>query len=171
MLPGPTATTYYSVGSTGSVPSAISSSTENVTSTVPVLPGPNATTYYSVGSTGSVPSAIPASPSADPPPKTTCDALKEFVKDSNFTCVTNEACDGVDCSLLGAKVEVIVLPCNDPPGISLKMFSGETVAVDQIVTNDAVIDLEQGTLSVTLDQLVNAIGLEVCAIPFSLPFA
>ncbi len=132
-----------------------------------MLPGPTATTY-SVGSTGSVPSAIPASPSADPPPKTPCDALMEFVKDATFTCVTNEACDGVDCSLKG---EVIVLPCNDPPGISLKIFSGETVAVDQIVTNDAVIDLDQGTLSVTLDQLVNAIGLEVCAIPFSLPFA
>ncbi len=86
--------------------------------------------------------------------------------------MTNEACDGLECTAFAVvEVEAIVLPCNDPPGISLKIANGEDVVFNQIVTDDLESTTDQGTVNITLDQLDNAIGLKVCAIPFSFSIA
>ncbi len=65
-------------------------------------------------------------------------------------------------------MEVIVLPCNDPPGVSLKITYFGNVVFDQIVADDVETNIAPGKLTVTFTELENAIGVEVCAIPFRL---
>ncbi len=129
-------------------------------------------TYIGSGSS-SVSTASPTSLTTPDLPslETACGALTEFVKDNEDTsleCVTNQGCDGLVCSLSAlVKMEVIVLPCNDPPGISLKITYLGKVVFDQIVTYDLEATTAPGKLTVTLTQLENAISVEVCAITFS----
>ena len=62
-----------------------------------------------------------------------------------------------------------VLPCNKPPGVMLvvKLAILETPLVDQVfVESENISLLERALLKVTLDQLKNSIGFEVCVITY-----
>ena len=77
--------------------------------------------------------------------------------------MTNEACDGVVCSLLGYEVEVTTLPCNATPAISVVVKdSNDIVIVKQIVDRTQQLPLVGGiALLITVQQLTGAIGLGV----------
>ena len=59
--------------------------------------------------------------------------------------------------------DVEVLPCNNPPGISLVVKFNGNILVDQIITKSQKIDLfgDVVAVNVTLNQLDEAIGIEV----------
>lgn len=80
------------------------------------------------------------------------------------SCVTDERCDGVTCSLLGYKTSITTLPCNSPPAVTVvAMDSNDTVLFSRTVDHTQQIPLVGGaTLLVTVNQLTEAIGVEVC---------
>ena len=90
---------------------------------------------------------------------------------NNVTCMTNEACDGLECQVdvfgTGVKfpAKATVLPCNKPPAVNIVLREpGEEgrVIVEETVSKNATIKVLTFEIGVRLDQLENAIGLRVC---------
>ena len=100
---------------------------------------------------------------------TTCLALQQIAADASeeLSCNTNgnEDCDTVVCTtdIMGLPLvtEFNVLSCNDPPAIAVIIMGGSSVIFDGVLTESQEIALFSSKLDITLDQLHNAIGLEV----------
>lgn len=88
--------------------------------------------------------------------------VKDTEGDELLTCTTNTDCDGVDCTTGLINAKVTILPCNDPPGIQLKITSAGAVQTDETVTDFTQISIGAIQGNVTVDQLDDAIGVEVC---------
>ena len=97
--------------------------------------------------------------------------LESIAADPSNDCATNEACDGLDCSIsalgLQFSAALTILPCNDPPAVRIVLTnpSNDAVLVDETVDHSQEISGPFGVvIDVTLDQLPGAIGLQVCII-------
>jgi hypothetical protein len=103
----------------------------------------------------------------------TCDALDSIDDGSTtLTCTTNSVCNKTTCtsgSLSGFTLCLELLPCMDLPGVRFILIQAPNVVVLDQVVNQSVSGIDTGffgsTLSVTLDQLDGAIGLEVSLTP------
>jgi len=101
----------------------------------------------------------------------TCQALDALGESAqSLSCTRNNQCDTLQCrvtdptvQILISTVTLILLPCNQPPAVRLSGASPSgSVVLDRTITQSQTIPLQQGiTLSVTLDQLPNAIGFQV----------
>ena len=102
----------------------------------------------------------------------TCSALDSLVGNVNhMECTRNNQCDTVDCTITfssfsGTPLTLTLLPCRDPrPGVDVVVRDRDSgsLILDRIIDRTMTdIDLGSGaTLDVTLDQLANAIGVEV----------
>ena len=103
---------------------------------------------------------------------TTCTALKEIASEqTQQECTTNGDidCDTITCTGTFGLVEVDtttkVLPCNKPPAVNLAAdvtVGTQMYKVDETVSKTESIAVADGAnLDVTLDQLDDAIGLQV----------
>ena len=107
------------------------------------------------------PSTVP--PTLSPQPGSTCAALNSIAS-SQPLCVTNSACDEIDCSVQGYTTTMTVLPCNSPPAVRLTVFSPSGATVySQTLSQSRQVPLLGGalTLQVTVDQLASSLGIQV----------
>ena len=60
--------------------------------------------------------------------------------------------------------QLVVLPCNDPPAIHIVLATVNYTLIDEIVSESQEFPIVQGLASVNvmLDQLDEAIGIQVC---------
>ena len=110
-------------------------------------------------------SVHPSTATPVPQAASQCDAFNTLSA-STQRCVTNAGCDGVVCSLLGYKTAVSTLPCNSPPAVTVVVVdSNNTVLFMRTVDQTQQMPLVGGaTLLVTVNQLTEAIGMEVMAL-------
>ena len=105
------------------------------------------------------PCSLPPAP-ANP----TCQALQNL-RSRLPLCSLNQACNGLNCAVLGAPYTVAfeVEPCNEPPSILLTVRNPSgAVVYNSSVNNSTVISLGANVrLSVVLRQLDDAIALKV----------
>ena len=101
----------------------------------------------------------------------TCRAL-DTLRDNaqSLSCNRNDQCDTVYCTVTDYTVQAFVsaanltlLPCNQPPAVRLTAYNPSGgVVLDRVISQSETLSLPQGaTLSVTLNQLTNAIGFGV----------
>lgn len=101
----------------------------------------------------------------------TCRAL-DTLRDNaqSLSCNRNDQCDTVYCTVTDSTVRAFVsaanltlLPCNQPPAVRLTVYNPSGgVVLDRVISQSETLSLPQGTtLSVTLNQLTNAIGFGV----------
>ena len=101
----------------------------------------------------------------------TCRAL-DTLRDNaqSLSCNRNDQCDTVYCTVTDSTVQAFVsaanltlLPCNQPPAVRLTAYNPSGgVVLDRVISQSETLSLPQGaTLSVTLNQLTNAIGFGV----------
>ena len=100
----------------------------------------------------------------------TCQALDELVTNpAASSCSRNNACDAVSCSTQtpfpSLEITLQLLPCEDPPAVRTVIAKEGTVLLDDVY-NQSVSGIDAGgvTLDITIDQLDDAIGLEVKSI-------
>ena len=65
---------------------------------------------------------------------------------------------------LSVILQLVVLPCNDPPAIHIVLQRDNNTLIDKIVSESQEFPIVQGLVSVnvTWDQLDGAIGIQVC---------
>ena len=94
----------------------------------------------------------------------TCSALNRIATAGQY-CSTTALCDGVDCQYFAYRIRMRLLPCSNPPSISLAVYDPSTniVYYNQTLSKSQMTTLVNGflTLNVTLLQLPNAIALQV----------
>ena len=102
-------------------------------------------------------------------------SIPNTLPDTLASCSPNQQCDGIDCTIrLGMNTyttSVVVLVCQLPqPALYIVTMApnGATV-INETVANSQVITLQAGILQldITLDQLPNAIGLQVRLLAFT----
>ena len=95
--------------------------------------------------------------------------LKELAAEAQgFECTSDtiEPCDRVDCvqEVLGMEYSamIVLLPCTTPASLTIEMSEGETVLVDETLSQSKNITVKHDILLViTLDPFKDAIGLQV----------
>ena len=101
-----------------------------------------------------------------------CEVLQQIASRApgNFVCSTNQRCDGVDCSadLFGMPFQsrAVILVCQLPrPAVEIILLGSNGAAIiNETVDHSEVLSVEQFLqVNITLDQLQNAIGLQVTA--------
>ena len=101
-------------------------------------------------------------PPANPNP--TCQALQNL-RARLPLCALNQACNGLNCAVLGAPYTVafVVEPCSQPPSVLLTVRDlAGAVVYNSSVNDSATVALGQNvSLSVVVRQLTGAIGLKV----------
>ena len=101
----------------------------------------------------------------------TCAVLQSLTENVQYlNCSSNDQCDTVYCTVTDSTVRAFVsaanltlLPCNQPPAVRLTTYNPSGgVVLDRVISQSETLSLQQGTtLSVTLNQLTNAIGFGV----------
>ena len=75
------------------------------------------------------------------------------------------ACDGIECNIVGYKIQFQILPCRNPPGIHVTVYNFNNVLVyDEVITNTTQIGLSPrfGVVIIVHETKgFNSIGLEV----------
>ena len=102
-----------------------------------------------------------------------CTVLQQIASRApdDFFCFTNQQCDGVDCTadLSGSRYrsQALILVCQLPhPAVNVVLVSPSGVAVvNETVDHSDIVSFHQFLhLNITLDQLQNAIGLQVLSV-------
>ena len=114
------------------------------------------------------PSPEPTSPPGIPVVSDeTCDAIKEIVIAANSqrlaTCNVTPECDTIKClAFNNDETDFQLLQCNNPPAIRGTIYDESgTKIYDEILTNSTEIPLDAFTVVIKIEQLPDAIGLEV----------
>ena len=111
-------------------------------------------------------------PTVDIPQRNMCIVLEQIASRApgNFECSTNQRCDGVDCTgdLLNNGMpfqsHAVILVCQLPrPAVEIILLGSSGAAiVNETVDHSEVLSVQQLLqVNITLDQLQNAIGLQV----------
>ena len=106
------------------------------------------------------------------PQRNMCVVLQQIASRApgNFECSTNQRCDGVDCSAdllnngMPFQSHVVILVCQLPrPAVEILLLGSNGAAiVNETVDHSEVLSVQQFLqVNITLDQLQNAIGLQV----------
>jgi len=101
-----------------------------------------------------------------------CEVLQQIVSraQENFDCSTNQRCDGVDCTVdllnnsMPIQSHAVILACQLPrPAVEIILLSSNgAVIINETVDLSKVLSVGQVLqVNITLDQLQNAIGLQV----------
>ena len=100
-----------------------------------------------------------------------CEVLQQIASraQENFDCSTNQHCDGVDCTVdlldgMPIQSQAVILVCQLPrPAVEIILLSSNgAVIINETVDHSKVLSVEQLLqVNITLDQLQNAIGLQV----------
>ena len=123
------------------------------------------------GSTANIPTPTPT---VDVPSQNMCTVLQSIATNPppvGINCFTNQQCDGIDCTaidLLGTNYvyRVVVLACQAAVHITFKAPNGVFVLNITTANSEEVFFQELLQLNITLDQLQNAIGLQVQLLAF-----
>ena len=65
----------------------------------------------------------------------------------------------------GRTLQLVVLPCNDPPAIHIELeivSEHLEISMDEIVSESQEFPMDLATVIITLNQLDGAIGIQVC---------
>lgn len=86
----------------------------------------------------------------------------------SYNCIKNQQCDRIDCTINFGTVpyrsSIVILACQLPqPAVHIDIMApnGFTVVNETVANSTVVSFLELLRLNITLDQLQNAIGLQV----------
>ena len=105
----------------------------------------------------------------------TCSSLRQLAEDqSECETVGGDDCTTVECtrqnSFFPAVATMTVLPCNQPPGVSVVIGVGPIMLLDRIfVASENVSTPGNGTVRVTLDQMEDSLGFKVCIFTIDYP--
>ena len=103
---------------------------------------------------------------------TTCSVLKRLAADAEFfecTADNVEPCASVNCiqtDIPGKEYTAVItlLPCMTPTAVRVEIVEGETVLLNEVVSESQEITVEDLfgiVLNITLDHFKDAIGLQV----------